>query len=110
MEKFSQIINEYEIKYDITELSQISARDVDNLICFECDVDGIEEIQAVEDFYQLEDDTTILSELYNPKIHGNISKTSYTDFQYFWVREPTKEFSTQKKHLEKFQLEYLVIL
>lgn len=77
-------------------LSMIGADDVNGLVCFECTISGMEAQQAVLDGFETEKMGRIDFERYNKDIHGPVRETYYSDFQYYWLEENTKEYSKKK--------------
>lgn len=100
---FSKILSEIKILPGLIRpipLSQVNATHVDKLVCFDCNIDGVETQQAVEDKYLTEKSGMVFAERYSKDQHGAKRETFYDDFQYYWLREPIKEFS-RKKSLRK---------
>ncbi|MCV0398511.1 MAG: hypothetical protein K5785_00795 [Nitrosarchaeum sp.] len=81
-------------------LSKVNATHVDKLVCFECNIDGVEVQQAITDKYDTEKSGLVMAEKYSKDLCGAVRKIIYEDFQYYWLREPTHEFS-EKKSLRK---------
>ncbi len=100
---FSKILSEIKILPGLIRpipLSQVNAIYIDKLVCFECNIDGVETQQAIEDKYLTEKSGIVFAERYSKDQHGAKRETFYEDFQYYWLREPIKEFS-RKKSLRK---------
>lgn len=81
-------------------LSEVNAKYVDKFVYFDCNIDGVEVQQAVTDKFDTEKGDIVFAEKYNKERHGAVKEIFYEDFQYYWLREPTKEFS-RKKSLRK---------
>lgn len=100
---FSGILGEVRIFPSVImpiSLSQVNADLVNKLVCFDCNIDGVETQQAIDDKYNTLKSDIVNAESYNADQHGRITEIFYTDFQYYWLREPIKEFS-KKKSLRK---------
>lgn len=100
---FKDSLGEIKIKdsaIKIISLSDVNADYVNHLVCFNCNIDGVETQQAIDNYYQTAKSGLIKSESYSFDLHGRKLNTFHTDFQYYWLREPIKEFS-RKKSLRK---------
>ncbi len=83
-------------------LSDVNAKYVNKLVSFDCNIDGVETQQAIDNYYKTEksQNVNVNAEAYSFDFHGRILDRFHTDFQYYWLREPIKEFS-RKKSLRK---------
>ena len=100
---FKGILREIKILPEMIKsisLSKVNASHVDKIVCFDCNIDGIETQQAIEDKYDTEKSDIVLAEFYDKEQDGAKKDIIYDDFQYYWLREPIKEFS-RKKSLRK---------
>ncbi len=81
-------------------LSKIGAESVGKLVCFECNISGTEDQQAIVDKLNTEKGGVVHYEKYSKDVDGPIIEELYVDLQYLWLEEIGKEYS-RKKHLRK---------
>ena len=77
-------------------LSRIGADHIDKLVCFDCGISGMEAQQAILDAFETETHGRVSFENYRKDVHGAVSHDYYSDFQYYWLEENTKEYSKKK--------------
>ena len=88
------IVTPYVLK--LIPLSKIGAEHIDKIVCFECSISGMEVQQAIPDAYETEKSERVSVENYIRERDGGVRGYYYLDFQYYWLEENTREYSTKK--------------
>jgi hypothetical protein len=95
---FSGILGEVKLLPELIKpisLSVVNAEYVGKLVYFDCNIDGVETQQAIPDKFITEKspEHPVFAEIYSKDQYGGIRDIIFEDFQYYWLREPIKEFS-----------------
>lgn len=107
----SELIEEYFAKMPVTfsftddvikliSLSTIEASSIDRLVCFDCNVMGMDDQQAIIDKLDTEKSALVPFENYIRERDGPIKQRIFQDIQYLLVEEIGNEYS-KKKNLRK---------